>query len=149
MKFWITVIALVAACVSAAWQWWQRDHDRWRPPAALRPEVPNIATLPSPAEAPVSTALDRPLLWTSRRPPRAPTTEDRLIEELNQSRLLAVLQSGDQRVALLRAPNGRWVKYGSDTRPWRLETFDGRQATFITEDGAQRAIRPLEPIRSR
>lgn len=148
MKFWLAVLTLVTACAGAAAWWWDRDHDLWRPPAPNRPEVSAVQPLPAPASAPVAAAIERPLLWSSRRPPRARTPEDRLVEELNQSRLLAVLQSGEQRIALLRAPDGRLVKYGSQGRPWRLESFDGRQASFVTEEG-QRASRPLEPIRAR
>ena len=148
MKFWLTVLAVVVACTGAAAWWWDRDHDLWRPPAPNRPEVPTVQPLPEPAPVPVAAAIERPLLWSSRRPPRAPAPEDRLIDELNQSRLLAVLQSGEQRIALLRAPDGRLVKYGSQSQPWRLESFDGRQASFVTDEG-QRTSRPLEPIRSR
>ncbi|MEW6694984.1 MAG: hypothetical protein AB1371_08570 [Pseudomonadota bacterium] len=148
MRFWLVVLALVAACTGAAARWWERDHAWWKPPAPLRPEVPSVPTLPEPVQASTAAAIERPLLWSTRRPPRARTQEDRLLEELNQSRLIAVVQSGEQRVALLRTPSGGLVKYGNQTRPWRLESFDGRQAVFVTDEG-QRAARPLEAARGR
>ena len=148
MKFWLVVLSLVAFCLGSAAWWWEQDRHWWQPPAPNRPEVPTVQPLPAPESVPVAAAFERPLLWSSRRPPRARTQEDRLLDELNQSRLLAVLQSGEQRIALLRAPDGRLFKYGKQSQPWRLEYFDGRQASFVTEEG-QRAIRPLEPIRAR
>ncbi|MBS0392342.1 MAG: hypothetical protein JSS19_15930 [Proteobacteria bacterium] len=65
-------------------------------------------------------------------------------QEINQSRLTAVFESGRQRIALLQRPDGSPLKLTSDTKPWRLESFDGRKALFVSEDGAQRVERPLE-----
>jgi hypothetical protein len=151
MKFWLAFLVAAAASIGTAAAWWQRDHDWWRPPAPSLPEVPAIAPLPEPAAPAVAEATQRPLLWSTRRPPpppRAPSVQDRLLEEINQSRLLAVVQSGDQRVALLRTPDGRVLKLASQSRPVWLEFFDGRRAHFVTDDG-QRASRPLEPQRPR
>lgn len=144
MKWALTVWALLVVFVGTAIGWWQRDHDWWRPPAPLLPELPALQPLDQAQQVSLAAAVERPLLWTARRPPRAPTEEDRLIEELQTSRLLAVLQSGGQRIALVRSPDGQLRQYSQASQPWQLDSFDGRQAHFVTASG-QRASLPLQP----
>ena len=57
----------VAALAASAW-WWQTGKDAWRAPTARMPELPVVAELPSPPVFHAQQALERPLLWTSRRP---------------------------------------------------------------------------------
>jgi hypothetical protein len=143
MKFWLTVCGLIIACLGAAAQWWQRDHTWWRAPAAKRPDVPVVTQLPAEPPPALAEAIARPLLWSVRRPPRARTQEDRLLEELNRSNLLAVVQSGPRRIALLKGPDGDVRRYDDQSHPWRLEAFNGREGTFVGPDG-QRVVRPLQ-----
>ena len=136
---------LLAASIGYGQHWWFRDHALWSPPAPKLPAVDAVQPLPSDAGVSIAAAIARPILWSSRRPP-VPVIrkqDDRIVDEMNKSSLLAVLQSGDQRIALLRAPDGRLVKYSNQTQPWRLESFDGRQASFVTAEG-QHATRALQ-----
>jgi len=144
MKFWMAILLTIGGCAGSAAYWWDRDHALWQPPAALRPDVAGIQPLPQSAPVTATESVARPPLWATRRPPRARTQEDRLLEELNQSYLLAVVQSGPRSVALLRAPDGRLVRYDDQSRPWRLESFNGRQGVFVTPEG-KRVTRPLQP----
>ncbi|MBV7428772.1 hypothetical protein KW843_00725 [Acidovorax sp. sif1233] len=62
---------------------------------------------------------------------------------MTQSRLTAVLESGLQRVAILQRADGTTLKITGETKPWRIESFDGRNAVFLSADD-QRVERPLE-----
>ncbi|NCU67433.1 hypothetical protein GWK50_16545 [Acidovorax sp. 210-6] len=61
-----------------------------------------------------------------------------------QSRLMAVFESGKERVAVLQRKDGSVFKISVASEPWKLQSFDGRKAYFVAADG-QRAERPLEP----
>ncbi|MBI3103017.1 MAG: hypothetical protein HYY98_15920 [Burkholderiales bacterium] len=67
-----------------------------------------------------------------------------MAQELLQSRLMAVFESGKERVAVLQRQDGSVFKIGAVTEPWKLQSFDGRKAYFVAADG-QRVERPLEP----
>lgn len=151
MKYWLTIGAVIILGTASGAYWWEQEHALRQPYQAKIPDVPIVQPLPEPATLLVSEATERPIMWASRRPPPPPrvsSQSDRLVGELNQSRLLAVVQSGAKYIALLRTADGRLVKHSSEGGLIRLENFDGRQATFVTEDG-QRATRPMEFRRSR
>ncbi|WP_255577456.1 MULTISPECIES: hypothetical protein [unclassified Acidovorax] len=88
-------------------------------------------------------AVERPLLWASRRPVAVEEKKTSLVTELLQARLTAVFESGKERVAILQRPDGSTLKITGETKPWRVESFDGRKALFVSADD-QRVERPLE-----
>lgn len=135
---------LAGAALAAGAYWWLAEKDLWQPPPARTPELPQLAPLQQPVRSTVREALARPPLWASRRPVEADGKKGGMEQEINQSRLTAVFESGRQRIALLQRPDGSPLKLTSDTKPWRLESFDGRKALFVSEDGARRVERPLE-----
>ncbi|MBS0506422.1 MAG: hypothetical protein JSR53_03460 [Proteobacteria bacterium] len=73
-------------------------------------------------------------MWTSRRPVES-KAQNQQEQELAQARLLAVVESGGSRIALLQRANGTPMKLTSETKPWRLLSFNGRQAQFLSDDG--------------
>jgi hypothetical protein len=148
MRFWILIGLLLAGLAGYGQYWWFRDHALWSPPPAKLPAVNPVQPLSADAALSIAAALERPVLWSSRRPPVIRKQDDRVVDEINKSLLLAVLQSGDQLIALLRAPNGRLLKYSSQSQPWRLESFDGRQASFVTAEG-QHATLALQSVPKR
>ncbi|MEZ5718454.1 MAG: hypothetical protein R3E55_08370 [Burkholderiaceae bacterium] len=46
-------------------------------------------------------------------------------------------------MAILQRPDGSPLKITTESTPWRIESFDGRKAVFVSAD-AQRIERPLE-----
>jgi len=92
----------------------------------------------------VRQARERPVLWASRRPPQVvETKKDEAADVLSQSRLMAVLESGPARVAMLQQPDGKKLKLTTETKPWSIESFDGRKAVFLSTDN-RRIERLLE-----
>lgn len=141
---WHLAPLLAGAALAASAYWWLAEKDRWQAPPARMPELPQLAPLPQPQPATARQALARPPLWASRRPVEQDGKKGGLERELTQSRLTAVFESGSQRVALLQRPDGSALKLTDQSKPWRVESFDGRKALFVSEDGAQRIERPLE-----
>lgn len=134
----VTVVALAASVF-----WWQSEKDRWTPPPARRPELPTVATIPQPARVVAKQALELPLFWSSRRPVEVDDKKGGLAKELMQSRLTAVLESGKDRIAILQRADGTALKITNATKPWRVESFDGRKAIFLSA-GDQRVEKLLE-----
>lgn len=135
-KPWHVVPMLAAAALVASTYWWSTHQNDWSTPPQRQPDLPRyipIAPLPS-----ISTeqALARPLLWTNRRPVESKNKgqKNQQEQELAQSRLLAVLESGGDRIALLQQANGALLKITSESKPWRLESFDGRRAVFFADE---------------
>lgn len=143
IKPWHLGPALVAAALAASAYWWQTEKDRWTPPEARRPDLPKVEPLPQPEPMRAKQALERPVLWMSRRPLDADDKKSSLASELAQSRLTAVFESGNQRVAILQRPDGSTLKITTETKPWRVVSFDGRKALFVSADDG-RVERPLE-----
>lgn len=141
---WHLAPLLAGAALAASAYWWLAEKDRWQAPPARLPDLPVIVALPGPQGAIVRQSLARPLLWASRRPVEKDEKKGGLERELMQSRLTAVFESGRARVALLQRPDGSTLKLSDESKPWRLESFDGRKALFLSEDGTQRVERPLE-----
>lgn len=137
---WVAVAALAAS----AW-WWQTGKDAWRAPPARKPELPAVADIPSPPVFRAQHALARPLLWTSRRPSGADDPKGGFAKDLMQSRLTAVFASGKDQIAILQRKDGSSLKLGADSKPWRIESFDGRKAVFVSAD-QQRVERLLEHV---
>ncbi|MFT3813729.1 MAG: hypothetical protein QM740_10150 [Acidovorax sp.] len=142
LKPWHIAPVLAVAAVAAAIGWWQMQKDRWSPPPALKPDLPQIEPMPAPAPFTAKQALARPLLWTSRRPSPVDEKKDGMAQEITQSRLTAVLESGRERVAVLQRANGTTLKVTTETAPWRIQSFDGRKAVFVS--GSQSVEKPLE-----
>lgn len=143
IKPWYLLPVLAASAVAASAYWWQAEKDRWMPPAALQPDLPKVEPLPEHARVRARQAVERPVFWASRRPVEVDDKKNSLARELTQSRLTAVFESGRERVAILQRADGSTLKITTDTKPWRIEAFDGRKATFVsTDDG--RVERPLE-----
>lgn len=142
IKPWYLVPLLAAAALAGSAYWWQSEKDRWNPPPPLKPDLPKVEPVPPPLRIRAKQALERPLLWTSRRPVVVEEKKTAPVSELMQARLTAVLESGAQRVAILQRPDGSTLKITGETKPWRVESFDGRNAVFLSDD--QRVERPLE-----
>lgn len=143
IKPWYLVPLLAAAALAGSAYWWQAEKDRWIPPAPLKPDLPKVEPLPPPLRVRAKQAVEHPLLWTSRRPVVVDEKKTNVVSELMQSRLTAVLESGAQRVAILQRADGTTLKITGETKPWRMESFDGRKAIFLSADD-QRVERPLE-----
>ena len=143
IKPWPFAPVLALAALAASAYWWQAEKDRWVPPPPRKPDLPQVEPIAPPVAVRARQALERPLLWTSRRPMEVYEKKTNLVSELMQMRLTAVLESGKDRVAILQRPDGSPLKVTAETKPWRIESFDGRKAIFLTDD-AQRVERPLE-----
>lgn len=137
IKPWHLGPVLAAAALGASAYWWQQHKNDWSAPAPLRPDLPQYTPIEQPAALSNAQTLARPVMWTTRRPIelKAENQKNQQEQELAQSRLLAVLESGASRIALLRRANGTSMKLSAETRPWRLQSFNGRQAQFMSDDG--------------
>lgn len=133
--------AMVAVAASAFW--WDAEKARWTPPPPRKPDLPKVDPMPVAASARITQALERPLLWTSRRPVAVEEKKSSMVNELMQARLTAVFESGADRVAILQRADGTTLKITGETKPWRVDSFDGRKAIFLSADN-QRVERPLE-----
>lgn len=141
--FFAPLVALIAVIVSGLW--WQSEKDRWKPPPARKPDLPSVAAMPPPMPVLAKQALESPLFWASRRPVEVDDKKGGLAKELTEARLTAVLESGTQRVAILLRADGTTLKINNETKPWRLDSFDGRKAVFFAQ-GDQRVEKQLEVL---
>lgn len=138
----VAPLLAVAALAASAW-WWQTGKNAWRAPPARMPELPAVAELPSQPVFHAQEALKRPLLWMSRRPISVGDPKGGFAKDLMESRLTAVFASGKDKLAILQRKDGSILKLSTDSKPWRIESFDGRKAVFMSVD-QQRVERPLE-----
>ena len=141
----LVFVAVVAVLVGIAW--WVVGRSAWQPPAPVRPALPEIAQTEPVSAAGGKAALEAPLFWTSRAPVESGEVKVEVApeSEMSRMRLMAVLESGGQRVALLQRPDRSVLKLDSaeSSQDWRLESFDGVTAVFVSRDG-QRVERSLE-----
>lgn len=147
-RTWGLLWGLAALAVVAGGVWWALGRSAWRPPTPVKPALPAIALASEGGGAQIRNALQKPLFWSSRTPPEvlsdaAPSAEPE--SELAQMRLMAVLESAGQRVALLQRPDQSVLKLDSASPEgdWGLQSFDGLVAVFVSRTG-QRVERPLE-----
>ena len=106
-RTWTALLAVAVLAVAAGVVWWWLGRSAWHPPASIKPALPDIA-LPQDGVPPqVKNALEKPLLWSSRAPVEAAEAESSKApeSELSQLRLMAVLESAGQRVALVKVDN--------------------------------------------
>jgi hypothetical protein len=143
IKSWYLAPVLGIVAVAASAYWWDAEKDRWTPPPPRKPDLPKVEPMPNVVRIRARQAVERPLLWTSRRPVAVDEKKSSMVNELMQSRLTAVLESGKDRVAILQRADGSTLKITGETKPWRVESFDGRKAFFVSADN-QRVERPLE-----
>ena len=143
IKSWYMAPVLGIVAVAASAYWWDAEKDRWSPPPPLKPDLPTVEPMPPAVRVHARQALEHPLLWTSRRPVAVDDKKSSMANELMQARLTAVLESGKDRVAILQRTDGSTLKITGETKPWRVESFDGRKALFLSADN-QRVERPLE-----
>lgn len=143
IKPWYFGPALGAVAVAASAYWWNAEKERWVPPPARKPDLPKVEPMPPATKIRAKQAVDAPLLWATRRPVVVDEKKTSLVTELLQARLTAVFESGKERVAVLQRPDGSTLKITGETKPWRVESFDGRKALFVSADD-QRVERPLE-----
>lgn len=148
MRLWLLWPLLAASSLIGSAAWWDAEKNIWVSPAPLIPEVSRIPDMPLPPAVQVPVSRERPVFWSSRRVLKVVVKDTRQIDELSQARLLSVVQSGSQQIALLRKKDGSLLKFTSETEPWRLISFDGRLATFVGADG-QRLDIPLVSGRGR
>ena len=144
IKPWYLAPLCAAAALACSAYWWQAEKDRWTPPPPRKPDLPKVDPLPGPLRVRAKLAVERPLLWTSRKPIVVDEKKTNVVSELMQARLTAVLESGGERVAILQRPDGSTLKITGETKPWRVESFDGRKAVLLSAED-QRVERPLEP----
>ena len=143
IKPWHLLPVLAASALAASAYWWQAEKDRWTPPVPLKPDLPKVEPVPQHERVRARQALERPVLWTSRRPVEVDDKKNSQAREITQSRLTAVFESGPERVAILQRADGSTLKVTSASKPWRIESFDGRKATFVSAEKG-RVERPLE-----
>ena len=144
IRYWIMLPVLAVTALTGSALWWESEKGWWIPPIPKVPDIQSVDPVPLITTVTPMAALDRPLLWSSRRVRKVqPAQDTRLSDELSQARLISVVQSGTKIVVLLRRKDGALAKYSQDTQPWRVEAFDGRTATFVAADG-QRMGLPLE-----
>lgn len=134
IKPWHLGPVLAAVALGASAYWWHAHKNDWSAPAPLKPELPKYSPLAQPGAIANAQTLARPVMWTSRRPVES-KAQNQQEQELAQARLLAVVESGGSRIALLQRANGTPMKLTSETKPWRLLSFNGRQAQFLSDDG--------------
>lgn len=144
IKPWHFVPVLAAAALAASGYWWLAEKDRWIPPPPRKPDLPKVEPLQPHARVSARQALEKPLFWSSRRPIAVEEKKQSQSNELMQARLTAVLESGRESVAILQRPDGSTLKITAQSSPWRIDSFDGRKATFVSADN-ERVERPLEP----
>jgi hypothetical protein len=135
-RYWLFLLALAVGGLVGSYIWWKQRETEWTDPVPIRPELSTVdlslETLPSPPLA----ALDRPLLWASRRFKPVQTAKSASdLDELNQARLLSVVQSGDQIVVVIKKKDGLMARYNQVSQPWRVQSFEGRTATLVSADG--------------
>lgn len=138
--------AVAVLLLASAWGWQTRKND-WQPPAARLPQLPELAALPAPEAVQMRQSLARPVLWAARRPLDQGGRKGEE-SEIAKARLLAVVSSGQDLIALLARSEGSTLKITPRTRPWRIEAFDGLTATFVHEGSGQRVQRALERVLS-
>lgn len=143
IKSWYLGPIVGVAALAASAYWWNAEKDRWSPPAPRKPDLPKVEPMPQAIKVRAKQAVERPVLWSARRPVAVEEKKTSLVTELMQSRLTAVFESGKERVAVLQRADGSTLKITADTKPWRIDSFDGRKALFISADD-QRVERPLE-----
>jgi hypothetical protein len=137
-------VLAVAAVAASAW-WWHAAKDAWRAPEPRRPELPQVVDIAARPVVQTRQAMERPVLWVSRRPSGTADVKGGLAQELMDSRLTAVFTSGPHQLAVLQRKDGSSLKLGADSKPWRIESFDGRKAVFVSTD-QQRVERFLEYV---
>ena len=148
-RTWGTLLTVAVLALAIGLVWWFVARSSWRPPASIKPALPQIGSMDGFAAPAGREALQKPLLWSSRAPVEEVETVAVAAEEseLAQLRLMAVLESGGQRIALLQRPDRSVLKVNSSTTEgeWRLDSFDGLMAVFVSGTG-QRVERPLERV---
>jgi hypothetical protein len=144
IKPWHFLPVLAGCALAASGYWWLAEKDRWTAPAPRKPDLPKVEPLEQHPSVSARQALERPVFWSSRRPIPVEEKKTSMTNELVQARLTAVLESGRERVALLQRADGSTLKLTAQSSPWRIESFDGRRATFVSADN-ERVDRPLEP----
>lgn len=141
----LILFVLALALVVASALVWLRQRAAWQPLPPLKPELPRVAGLPAPGKPVIDTALAQPLFWPSRRPnPVVKADAEAPKSELDDTRLTAVLRAGESQIAILQQKDGTAMKLSNHSTPWRIESFDGRKAVFVS-NGDQRVERSLEP----
>jgi hypothetical protein len=143
IKSWYLAPVVAALAVVASAYWWQAEKSRWSPPPPRKPDLPRVEAMPAAPRIRAMQAVERPLFWAARRPVAVDEKKSNLVSELMQSRLTAVFESGGDRVAILQKVDGTTLKITNETKPWRIDSFDGRKALFVSADD-QRVERPLE-----
>ena len=146
-RTWGGLLALGVLAVAISVVWWIWARASWRPPAPIKPALPDIASITGFDALQAKSALEKPLLWSSRAPVEEIDAASQAApeSEISQLRLMAVLETGGQRVALLQRPDQSVLKLDSahPEGDWRLDSFDGLVAVFVSGAG-QRVERPLE-----
>lgn len=142
----LTAVALIAVAVGILG--WLVGRTAWQPPAPIKPALPAVAALQATRGSADQSALQKPLFWSTKAPAEAveKAGDPAAVEsEMAQMRLMAVLESGGHRVALLQRPDRTVLKLDSaeSEEDWRLESFDGAVAVLASKNG-QRIERPLE-----
>ena len=98
IKPWYLAPLCAAAALAGSAYWWQAEKDRWTPPPPRKPDLPKVDPLPGPLRMRAKFAVERPLLWTSRKPIVVDEKKTNVVSELMQARLTAVLESGGARI---------------------------------------------------
>lgn len=151
-RSWLLALGVAALMSAICVYWWSVGRNKWQPPPPLKPDLPELIALPVPSQVKATQAKERPLFWAARRPAASASAQadakTGVESELAQSRLMAVLESGARRVALLQRPDGGVLKISSvgPAGPWHLDSFNGKVAVFVSRDG-QRVERPLAAVR--
>lgn len=148
-KPWLIWIGAVLVCASGLFGWWQQAQGLWVPPAPKAPDIGAVQKIDGWPAQPLLGAQDRPPFWPTRKP--RPVVQPNVgggYDELANAALMTVMHTRGHFIALLRRQDGTVLKLGSDSTPWRIDSFDGRVAAFSSAEG-QTLSKPLELKRAR
>ena len=141
MRPWLLFPILAMFALAGALIWFDSEKDHWTPPPAKAPDLPVVPTMQPPPLSLAQDAHQRPMLWSSRAIKKVKSSSDPQIEDLGKAKLVSIIQTPSQVVALIRRVNGTMLKLTQDTSPWKIESHDPKLVTLLATDGQTISLR--------
>lgn len=132
---------------------WLDDQGRplqivWQAPAAIDPEVPQVAALPSPSLTPPEQLLARPPFVPDRKPPPPPPPPkaEPPPDPMASVRLFGVI--GGEAAGIIAQVDGavKRVMLQQNIGAWKLSAIDGRKVTFVREGESRDLMLAYNPL---